>query len=304
MPVYLENLPKAVATLEKHPEASRIKKFVYYIYKQIAEEAPASVDAYSLEQLLTELINAKPTIKRLALSMYGFIQRLEVDRQEAYAKLAKGILDQLSPVYQANKEDVENTEIGRFLQQRQGDKPKNQARVSINLMETVVKKMIFQELTKLPSNVSKTIEFEDVVTYVLNRLPPLYISSEEEKQRQLQKVKELQDKIQTTVSQGIAAVMQDPLRRSTPLDLDAIDPYTEAYATLKAVEEFTSSRGDTDQRSSLNDVSQVIIDTLNDYEESLADLETFLQIHNLLEDKLTVKNLAFNMKKVIRRLLR
>ncbi|MGF1521093.1 MAG: late competence development ComFB family protein [Leptolyngbyaceae cyanobacterium] len=101
----------------------------------------------------------------------------------------------------------------------------NQQRTYINVMESLVAQEIGQQLQHLPTRVRHYIKVEEVVTYALNRLPPLYASSERgwEHQRQLAK-RDLQGKIADAVRQAIAAVQVDPLRLSKPI----LRPQTQA----------------------------------------------------------------------------
>lgn len=63
----------------------------------------------------------------------------------------------------------------------------------------------------------------EVATFALNRLPSLYASSTEGLERQRRKLKDdrnLKRKVSLAVSQGFAAVERDPLRRTTPLEIE------------------------------------------------------------------------------------
>ena len=87
----------------------------------------------------------------------------------------------------------------------------------------IVKEKVYQEIQKLPANVAKFVSVAEISAYALNRLPPLYISSEEGKYYQSQKAEALNDKVNAAVIHGMAAVLRDPLRKSTPLNLGNLD---------------------------------------------------------------------------------
>ena len=82
MELSIEFLPKAVKNLESHPEAWRIKKFVYCLTKRRWENDLNIVNRYSLDELLLELIRIQPTIDRLSLVMYELVKSL--NHQDIY----------------------------------------------------------------------------------------------------------------------------------------------------------------------------------------------------------------------------
>ncbi|MEB3312083.1 MAG: hypothetical protein VKJ02_17795 [Snowella sp.] len=84
--------------LEEHTEAQRIQKLTFCLCKKYWENDPNVINSISLEQLLLELVQAKPTIEQLTFSMYKLVKTL--NRPKVYAGVAKLILDQLGPVYQ------------------------------------------------------------------------------------------------------------------------------------------------------------------------------------------------------------
>jgi hypothetical protein len=86
----------------------------------------------------------------------------------------------------------------------------------INIMEYWVQVEVYQQLRKL-RRINRYIDSSEIVTYALNRLPPLYASCEEGKTHQLEKGKLHRSEIRTTVLDAIKNILQDPLRKSTPL---------------------------------------------------------------------------------------
>ena len=76
MELSIEFLPKAVKNLESHPQASRIKKFVYCLSKRHWENDFRVINRDSLDDLIFELIRIQPTIDRLSLAMYELVRSL------------------------------------------------------------------------------------------------------------------------------------------------------------------------------------------------------------------------------------
>jgi hypothetical protein len=87
-----------------------------------------------------------------------------------------------------------------------------------NVLELLVTAEVLRQLAELPPNLVKYIKPEEAIAYALNRLPPLYATSQEGWKRQLEKAQaKLTEHIFIAVRQGLAAVQQDPLKASTPL---------------------------------------------------------------------------------------
>lgn len=90
--------------------------------------------------------------------------------------------------------------------------------VKINVMEKLVAEETTRQLKAYPPRITKDVQNLDVITYALNRLPPLYASTEEGIAHQTQIAKDNHQKaIQMAVQQAIAAVRRDPLRNKTPI---------------------------------------------------------------------------------------
>ena len=101
MPSLSESLTPVAHYLEEHEEFQRIQKLVFCLCKKYWENDPNVLQSFSLNQLLLELVQAKPTIEQLTFSMYKLVKTL--NRPKVYAAVAKVILDQLNPVYESEK---------------------------------------------------------------------------------------------------------------------------------------------------------------------------------------------------------
>ena len=90
--------------------------------------------------------------------------------------------------------------------------------VYLNVMEILVQEEIEKKLKSYPSNIKCYMNKIEIATYALNRLPPLYASSEQGKEQQLKLGKQkYKNEIPTAVRFALAAVERDPLRKSIPL---------------------------------------------------------------------------------------
>lgn len=105
-------------------------------------------------------------------------------------------------------------------------------RAYTNVMERLVAEEVDRQRAKLPPKLREYINRTEVETYALNRLPPLYASSEKGWQMQYEKAgKAHTDTVSQAVRRGIAAVQVDPLRASQPLSVRQND---ESEAILTA----------------------------------------------------------------------
>lgn len=90
--------------------------------------------------------------------------------------------------------------------------------VKVNVMEALVAQEVERQLKSLPRQTIEYINKLDVITYALNRVPPLYAASKEGIAYQTQEAKRNHQKvIQKAVQQAITTVQRDPMRRSTRL---------------------------------------------------------------------------------------
>ncbi|WP_226592983.1 late competence development ComFB family protein [Microseira wollei] len=90
----------------------------------------------------------------------------------------------------------------------------------LNALEPLVVQEVERQLQNLPPALVAYINPAQAIAYALNRLPPLYATSEEGWNRQQQKAKtQLAQQIESAVKSGLNAVLQNPLKPSTPLQL-------------------------------------------------------------------------------------
>lgn len=94
----------------------------------------------------------------------------------------------------------------------------NSTKKYLNIMEEMVTQEVNRQMVLLPQKLAKYIKRIDVETYALNRLPPLYASSQEGWQFQTKRAEaEYKKQIATAVRHAFAAVQRDLLKHSTPL---------------------------------------------------------------------------------------
>ncbi len=90
----------------------------------------------------------------------------------------------------------------------------------LNALESLVAQEVERQLQNLPPALVAYINSAQAIAYALNRLPPLYATSEEGWNKQQQKAKtQLAQQIESAVKSGLNAVLQNPLKPSTPLQL-------------------------------------------------------------------------------------
>ena len=122
-------------------------------------------------------------------------------------------------------------------QQHNSSITKGSLRAYQNIMETLVQQEINRQTKAMPSKLLKYIDLAEVATFALNRLPPLYASSEQGKLKQSEKGQiKLKNEVATAVRQALAAVQRDPLRTSTPLHPDRDPRYQLAEQSLMQIE--------------------------------------------------------------------
>ncbi|MDJ0557145.1 MAG: late competence development ComFB family protein [Microcoleaceae cyanobacterium MO_207.B10] len=96
--------------------------------------------------------------------------------------------------------------------------PDSSTKKYLNIMEKMVAEEVNRQITQLPQKLAKYIKRVDVETYALNRLPPLYASSQEGWKFQTKRAQaEYKKQISTAVRHAFAAVQRDLLKHSTPL---------------------------------------------------------------------------------------
>ncbi|MFM1843024.1 MAG: hypothetical protein RLZZ490_1766, partial [Cyanobacteriota bacterium] len=116
------------------------------------------------------------------------------------------------------------------------------ASVHVNVMETLVYEEIDKQLRFYPKNLRTYLNLTEVATYALNRLPPLYASSQKgvEEQRRVAG-RQYKAEITSAVRRAIAAVERDPLRNSTPIVSEMEVKYREAENTLQEIQQILQS---------------------------------------------------------------
>jgi hypothetical protein len=111
-----------------------------------------------------------------------------------------------------------------------------QAQIYKNVMEALVAEEIKSQINQNPAYRAQKINVIEVATYALNRVPPLYASSQEGLYRQKQRAqKEFGQHLKAAVHKGLAIVTQEPLRLTTPL-LPEEDLEAEAQLARMALE--------------------------------------------------------------------
>ena len=112
--------------------------------------------------------------------------------------------------------------------------------IAKNVMEELVTEEINKQLKRYPRKVAKFINEVEVLTYALNRLPPLYASSHKGLNRQKIKGKaELHVKITRVVREGIKQVQNDMVRISDPLTRELNSVEQELSEAQEALQELS-----------------------------------------------------------------
>lgn len=117
------------------------------------------------------------------------------------------------------------------------EKPVSPQRAYVNVMEVLVSEEVERQLQQLSPRILQYVKRSEVETYALNRLPALYASSKKGWQyQQAHANRDLRDRIVTAVRQAFAAVQQDPIRLSQPIQPRQGQP-AEAEAVLQLLRE-------------------------------------------------------------------
>ena len=107
-----------------------------------------------------------------------------------------------------------------------------------NIMEVLIEEEIEKQLQRYPITLIEDVNKVEIATYALNRLPPLYASSEKGKHKQkLLAQKKFRTKIKSAVRNGLAAVQRDPCRSSTALMSETELRYQKAQAALQQLQD-------------------------------------------------------------------
>lgn len=90
----------------------------------------------------------------------------------------------------------------------------------INVLEDLAKQEIKNQLTYMANVLPRKVGIDDVCAYVLNRLPPLYATTEQGVIWQTQKAKEqLSSQIESTIIQSLMTLGKTPRRLADPIPL-------------------------------------------------------------------------------------
>lgn len=112
-----------------------------------------------------------------------------------------------------------------------------------NVMELLVEEEIEKQLKGYPKNLREYINKVEVSTYALNRLPPLYASSQKGKMQQKQiGAKKYHQEITIAVRRALAAVERDPIRQSTPILTETDLKMKEVEIALEELQELLEKR--------------------------------------------------------------
>ncbi|MBD1849915.1 late competence development ComFB family protein [Leptolyngbya sp. GB1-A1] len=103
-----------------------------------------------------------------------------------------------------------------------------------NIMELLVEEEVIRQCKTLSARASAYINSEELIAYALNQLPPLYATSEQGLEYQIQKGKiKFSPQITQAVQRAIAAVRRDPLRRYTPLKQNQAAPLSDVLKQVR-----------------------------------------------------------------------
>jgi phosphoenolpyruvate carboxylase len=131
------------------------------------------------------------------------------------------------------------------------DEP-NIAHIHQNIMELLVEEEIEKQIKHYPENIKSYLNKVDIATYALNRLPPLYASSEKGKNQQIQiGHQKYHQEITTIVRRALAAVERDPIRQSIPILAESDTKLQEAETALEELQQLLKERHLLDESQSL-----------------------------------------------------
>lgn len=295
-----ESIPEIIDEIERHPEQIRMRKILYGLTHKLWENDPNVIKGASIYSMLKDLTLDYLHIKKIVNATHKLIESL--NRQEVYIPIGKDFLYIIAPLYNVSPESVNESIQATILEEKKKRNEQQQKKNYINLIEVVVKEEIFNELQKLPVKVAKFISIAEVATYTLNRLPPMYVASEEGKYYQMNKIEQMRGEIHAAVLQGIGAVMRDPLKKSTPLNLEEIDTFSTAHEILVELEAFVRKLEGIQGKISLEELSMKIQMSIQSYNSSLAEIEQALKNFGIEHETITAKNLGLTVRKLLRKI--
>jgi hypothetical protein len=127
----------------------------------------------------------------------------------------------------------------------------NKAQTHQNVMELLVEEEIERQLEHYCERVKTDLNRVEVATHALNRLPPLYASSEKgrERQRQIARQRHAQQ-IRQAVKSALAAVEKNPLRDSVAIVSENEAKWQEVEVALEELQKLLEDRKLLDKSSS------------------------------------------------------
>jgi hypothetical protein len=103
MPLPSDLLNETVRHLENHQESIRIKKVIFCLCKKYWENTLNILNAFSLGDLIEELISAYPTLDRFKEALVKLVKTL--NRPNIYTEVAKVTFDRISRLYKYLEEE-------------------------------------------------------------------------------------------------------------------------------------------------------------------------------------------------------
>jgi hypothetical protein len=100
-----ELLNTVTAKLQSHQEQARIKKVIYSVCRRRWENDIETVESYSLQSLIRELMQHYPTQDELQQALSKLVQN--INKQNLYLAIANLIVNQLSVLYKHQQENNE-----------------------------------------------------------------------------------------------------------------------------------------------------------------------------------------------------
>lgn len=229
---YAPNL--GVVANQDELEAKNLYSLAKYLYTIEQEEKTLRDLAIENEKSVLSIMRTLRRYFQQGLISFKSVADLwQFDRQSPSVKTEANYEPPTKIMYQRDRAE-ESGEISQFQASSDpsypstsvGEKyvtPQNVASeeeegVKINVMESLVAEETTRQLKAYPPRITKDMQKLDVITYALNRVPPLYASSEEGIAYQTQIAKDNHQRvIQMAVQQAIAAVRRYPLRKKTPI---------------------------------------------------------------------------------------
>lgn len=127
-----------------------------------------------------------------------------------------------------------------------------------NVMEPLVVDEVDKQIKTLSPKVVQYLNKAEVVAFALNRLPPLYATTEKGwHQQQVKASREMRSQIVSAVRQAFAAVQRDPLRSAVPLKVEG---NRDANAALQELRSLLRS-DDLSWENLVDTIEQVLIRT-------------------------------------------